>query len=518
MRSQTTDPYECPPVGPVAVRNGVVALSGYGLSVRVERGELELRDGIGRNRRAGRLRRATAGLARLVVVGHTGSITFEAIRWLHDVGAGYLQIDADGVVLASFGPLGADKPGLRRAQARALDGPAGHAVATHLITRKLEGQLRTLQLLGSDPEITGEAARTIDVCLATLPDARDRGDIRQLEAQGASAYWGAWRSVPVRFARRDLARIPAHWSTFGSRTSPLTSSPRLAANPANAMLNYLYALLEGEASIAARVVGLDPGLGVLHADQLNRDSLSADLMEPVRPHVDRYLARLLQTRTFAATDFFETRQGVCRVTSTLARELAQTSTHWGRLVGVVAEDLAAMLAGSGTTATPTPISGRNRSAGRGPHSRSRGPAVPRPSPRCVVCGTLVTSDRETCGPGCEAAARAEAVASFAATGTRALASYRAAGGQPVLNEEARERIGDRAAELTGAAREWQRTNSWPDPEAFAREILPALAEVTAGQIAQATGLSVSYCRQVKKGRATPHPMWWEKLRALDARA
>lgn len=39
--------------------------------------------------------------------------------------------------------------------------------------------------------------------------------------------------------------------------------------------------------MAARVVGLDPGMGVLHADQPNRDSLAADLMEPIRPLVDR---------------------------------------------------------------------------------------------------------------------------------------------------------------------------------------------------------------------------------------
>jgi hypothetical protein len=148
---------------PIAVASGVVALAGYGLSVRVERGELELRDGIGRNRRAGRLSRATSGLARLVVLGHTGAITFDAIRWLHDVGAGYVQIDADGTVLAAFGPLGADKPALRRAQARALDGPVGLVTALDLVARKLQGQRRTVELLGTDPCLRAEATRAIDI-------------------------------------------------------------------------------------------------------------------------------------------------------------------------------------------------------------------------------------------------------------------------------------------------------------------------------------------------------------------
>jgi hypothetical protein len=230
--------------------------------------------------------------------------------------------------------------------------------------------------------------------------------------------------------------------------------------------------------------------------------------------VDRYLVQLLETRTFAAADFFETRQGVCRITSNLARELAQTSTHWGRLVGVVAEDVAAMLE-SGRTTTPTPISGRNRSAGRGPHARPRPSSAPKPGRRCIVCGGPASADRETCGPACEASARSDSAANFAVAGTRALALYRAKGGKPVLGDEARGRIGDRSSDLTAAARDWQRAHKWPeDLQSFSREILPALADAPVSLMANATGLSVGYCHRVKKGRATPHPMWWEQLRLL----
>jgi CRISPR/Cas system-associated endonuclease Cas1 len=47
------------------------------------------------------------------------------------------------------------------------------------------------------------------------------------------------------------------------------------------MLNYLYAIVEFEARLAAAELGLDPGLGVLHKDTPNRDSLACDL--PARP-------------------------------------------------------------------------------------------------------------------------------------------------------------------------------------------------------------------------------------------
>ena len=61
--------------------------------------------------------------------------------------------------------------------------------------------------------------------------------------------------------------------------SPLTGSPRLAANPPNAILNFLDALLESEARLAAAALGLDPCMGVLHVDTTARDSLACDLME-----------------------------------------------------------------------------------------------------------------------------------------------------------------------------------------------------------------------------------------------
>ena len=161
------------------------------------------------------------------------------------------------------------------------------------------------------------------------------------ESSGAAAYWGAWRDVSLRFARKDEKSIPEHWRNFGQRGSPITGSPRRAANPANAMLNYLYALLEAETRFACLACGLDPGLGVFHADQKSRDSLALDLMEAVRPQVDAYLLDLLAARTFSVKDFVETRKGVCRVLAPLTHTLAETTTQWARAIAPVVENVAA---------------------------------------------------------------------------------------------------------------------------------------------------------------------------------
>ena len=292
MRRQAIDSLAAWPADLVPPR-GVLVLTGYGLDVRVWRGRLRVADGIGKDRREAIVHRATGKLRRLVVLGHTGTITLEAIRWLADVGAGYLQLDADGRVLAAFGPQGTDRPGLRRAQARALDTPDGNGIVRRILAEKIAGQAETMAAVDRVVPVTDVAVASIRAAADALHVAVGRDELRLAEAQAAAAYWSAWSPVSVTFARRDADRVASHWRTFGSRSSPHTGNPRLAGNPANAILNYLYAILEGEASIAARIVGLDPGIGLLHADQLNRDSLAADLMEPVRPLVDRYVLRLL---------------------------------------------------------------------------------------------------------------------------------------------------------------------------------------------------------------------------------
>jgi CRISPR/Cas system-associated endonuclease Cas1 len=78
-------------------------------------------------------------------------------------------------------------------------------------------------------------------------------------------------------------------------------------------LNYLYALLESEARIAAAALGLDPGLGVLHVDMQARDSLACDLMEAARPQVDAYLLDWITRQPLKREWFFEQRDGNCRL-------------------------------------------------------------------------------------------------------------------------------------------------------------------------------------------------------------
>lgn len=273
----------------VPIRSGIVTLSGFGIKVAVDRRHLAVSDGIGRQRRAGRFAKATSRIKRLVVIAQTGFVTLEALRWLHDAKAAFIQLDHDGAILtASIGGL--DDARLRRAQALIGHTEYRLPIARELLEAKIKGQLAVLDSFGLD------GASAVRGALARL-DRADRIDrVLIAEAQAAEAYWGAWADVPMQFAQRD--RVPDHWRTFGARRSPLTLRPRNAANPLNAILNLLYKFAEVETRIALIARGIDPSLGFFHQDEANRSSPAADVMEPVRPHVDAFVLNLARTRTF----------------------------------------------------------------------------------------------------------------------------------------------------------------------------------------------------------------------------
>lgn len=344
-------------------KSGVCVVDGYGVRLLQERRRLVIQDTLGLVRREGRFARATVPFRRLVLLGHSGFVTLDALRFLADVGIGFIHLDPDGRILATSANFGLDDPRLRRAQALAWKTPTGIWLARDLLDRKLVGQARVARELANG----GDVSARIQILRSQLDWAESPEALMIVEAAAAAAYWEAWAAIRIPWTRLDGVRVPEHWQTVGGRTSPLTANPRLAANPANAMLNYLYAVLEAEARLACLATGLDPGLGVLHADQKSRDSLALDVMEAVRPEVDAYVLALLRSSVFLADDFHESRQGVVRILPPLSHRLAETAPHWAKLLAPVVERVARAFAdgpGSRVDRLPTHLTQANRSAGR----------------------------------------------------------------------------------------------------------------------------------------------------------
>src|SRR5262249_48812369 len=232
-------------------RSGVVTLFGYPIKVTIERGHLLLEDGIGPDRHRVRLSRVGHGLERLIVIGADGIVSLSALRWLSDQGAAFVMLNRNGTVLATTGPVRPSDARLRRAQALAHHSGAALRISSELISHKLAAQ----EKVAREKLLDDSTADVISEYRAALDDADTIDKIRSPEWKGASAYWSLWRDLPIMFPKKDLPRVPKHWRSFGTRVSPLTGSQRLAVNPPNAILNYLYALLEAEARLAAAALG-----------------------------------------------------------------------------------------------------------------------------------------------------------------------------------------------------------------------------------------------------------------------
>src|ERR1700734_1626726 len=301
-------------------KGGVLTIHGFGVRVRMQAGHLDIEDGIADERRKIRLARVGHGLRRLVCISEDGFFTLDALKWLADQRASLVMLDRSGKVSLVTGPTASSDARLRRAQALAHHSGAAIKIMRNLMLAKLEGQ----QDLVRSKLANATAADIIANLQASLSTAESLDRVAQLEAHAASVYWSAWNELPINFPRQDVTRVPKHWRTFGTRKSVITGSPRLATNPPNAILNYCYALLESETRIAAAAVGLDPGLGMLHVDTPARDSLACDIMEAVRPSVDGWLLDWIVREPFRRSDFFEERNGNCRILKTLTVKLSET--------------------------------------------------------------------------------------------------------------------------------------------------------------------------------------------------
>ncbi len=530
------------PYPPLQVRAGTLVADGYGISLRVLYGKLHVEDGIANHRRSIVLDRAGSGLERLVLLGKTGSLTLEALSWLRAIGAALVHLGPDGALLAHSVPFGYDGHPIRRAQALAIATGLDVTLARTLIERKLVGQRANLVRLGVREGVTPDL-RTFDALRGALNQTSTIDEVRLCEAKAAALYWNAWSAISMRLRGRDLARIPARWARYDARTSALTGGPRAATNPVNALLNYLYALLEAESRLALLAAGLDPTLGVLHADQRNRDSFALDAMEPIRPDVDAFVLDLLETRVFTSRDFVELPNGVCRIRAPLTHDLALTLPRWRLLVTPIVTHLAqafrtALLDRMEITKPRTQTTGGRRAhalalAAPSPlRATPRKPSEPRPyaskawnAPRpealalvpvaCAACGKPVLKRRRRYCEACVPGARRTRAERAIATARKALTTQALQGTDARASAAANAQRGEANAEHHRRNREWAKEHGEPRDRAwFLREVTPKLDAFSLATIAQATGLSLAACSRFRAGTRVPHPRHWAAFIAL----
>jgi CRISPR-associated endonuclease Cas1 len=528
------------------VKNGVVVVSGTGPAIRVDGNRLVIRDGPQETPPLCLTRaEASRKLRHIIVCGHAGGfVTFDALRWLRDTGVAFSQLDWNGTVVIASGPRGPDQPDLRRAQALVCSGvmsKVADAIACEILSVKLREQAEVAGLLSFEDVSAGISRLAEGIARET-----DGTRALSLEAEAAWIYWNLWERMPVRFARRNPKRLgpdnrwrpgrPDPWLTFGSRTSLLSTKPSRATTPGNALLNYLYAILETEMTIALLAQGLEPGIGIFHADIDGRVSLALDAIEAIRPHVEYWLFTYLQATAFANRDFHELPDGEVRLSHPLTSHLAHTAALWRKASEPIAEWLArsfhrasshapmrAMLAPSvaapsrksasrpliteivPTLAPPLPTfitaaGGRRISAPSVLKQRAGVRDDPVPA-TCWECGHALPPERRAfCSDDCADSYRQ-------AMGKRRPVVEPGAGPPRKQHQEAT-LAGLRAADRLPAS-DRKALRHW-----YAENLQPRLARVHPTEIASGTAMGRSYAYYVVAGTRIPHPRHFPSLAAL----
>jgi CRISPR-associated endonuclease Cas1 len=483
-------------------RSGVLTLSGFGIKVRVQCRHLELEDGVGLERRKIKLARVGHGLKRLVCIGSDGFVSLSALRWLADQDVAFTMLERSGKVLLVTGPVRPSDAKLRRAQALAHSSGAALRISRELIRQKLVAQEQVARLKLLHSKTADEIAQFRD----ELPRAECISSIRLIESQAARAYWSAWSTLPINFPKNQLSRVPAHWLSFGMRVSPLTGSPRLACNPPNGILNFLYALLESEARLAAAAIGLDPGLGVLHVDTTARDSLACDLMEPVRAQVDSYLLHLITHEYLSRSWFIEQPDGNCRLSAEFASRLAETAPVWGRAVAPVAEWVAREF--WKTIRKPdapfaTRLTQNNKREAKGALPLPSTMSAPRRDNLCRACGKTIQDGRTNC------------VRCAVDDATKNMLDAARIGRQTANGPEAQLKRANTQRNNALAQHSWKASDqpAWLTEAFYLEKVQPLLAQVSTSAIARQISVSRWYAGRIREGYR-PHARHWQPLAEL----
>ncbi|MCR9077840.1 MAG: CRISPR-associated endonuclease Cas1 [Hyphomonadaceae bacterium] len=317
-------------------KTGLV-LTGNGLSINVDKGRLIIKDGFTHYpQKASQFEYFKGSLdipPRIVVVDGKGSITLDALDWLAEQKVPLIRVRYNGEFnsLLTSGGQAADPKKLAW-QIRARDDDHERTkFFKPLIQQKFENSIVTLEDF-FEPSTFRESAITkiSDYVERIKTEPITLKSLLGMEAQAASVYFQTWRTLKIKWKVTKRHPIPDEWRTFYSRGSLNSQSKGggniFATHPVNAMLNYVYTVLLGQTQIQVITDGYDPMLGVVHKRSRSlygppRPGFAIDMMEPMRPVVDRVTLKLVSEETFSGADFDLQSDGVVRVNPELARRL-----------------------------------------------------------------------------------------------------------------------------------------------------------------------------------------------------
>jgi CRISPR-associated endonuclease Cas1 len=320
-------------------------LSGHGVSLRVDSGTLLIRNGFTHYPEQREEWRLFPGYwrlpSRIVVLDADGGLSFDVLAWLSAQAIPLIQINWRGEVVQVVGGTGSavDRHLVEKQLAARVNG-VGQRLAQLLISEKIANCIDTLRQAFPEWPPAASAVQQLERDAAAMkqrpPDSV--AGLLGVEGRVAEAYFRAWHSYPLRWARTGQRPVPDDWKQLAPRLSRVSGKShrnRNATHPVNAMLNYAYGVLESEIRAQVLVAGLDQTIGYLHGSYRDKPALVFDIMEPLRPVVDLRTLQVVLERALERGDFTMRTDGVCRLNPGLAASVVRSQQENVKVEAIV---------------------------------------------------------------------------------------------------------------------------------------------------------------------------------------
>ena len=272
------------------------------------------------------------GVKTIIYLLLVGTISLPALRWIQREKIQLLVINEFGeTTLMSSEET---KNHALRARQYSLPEEEQLAYARYLLKQKIEAQAQTLEKHTTSLNNTTFLAHDMRANAAwyNLPDNLQeqanhlhepiRKRYMQIEAIAADLYFDAWKSISIKWQKKQQARVPHYWHEFHARRDYGKKNAHHAHHPINALLNFAYGLLSARLEMACKVAGLEIDLGILHSMKERRASLICDLIEPLRGMIDDIVLSYVEKYTLSLGDFITEENGRVKLAVDFAKLFA----------------------------------------------------------------------------------------------------------------------------------------------------------------------------------------------------
>ena len=263
----------------------------------------------------------------IIIDGHTGNITFEAMRWLSKHNINLTLLNWNGQLLANVMPEQPKSGKLRIKQyQKYLDSEARFEIAQKIVQCKVEHSMNLLEELSRFYESVDiakirKAAEKEDLFLLQIMNNSKKQDISKSIKQ-LMTYEGRIAGIYHDNLTGIFNELYPEFN-FTGRKNKSNSRNYNASDEINALLNYGYAILESEIRKGINSIGLDYSIGFLHEISQSRTPLVYDIQELFRWLIDISVIELLEEKKIKKSNFIITENYHIRLGEDVAKLLIE---------------------------------------------------------------------------------------------------------------------------------------------------------------------------------------------------